>query len=204
MRLLALFAFLALAAPASAGQLLVVGRDGTLAGPRHVKARATRAAGCRVPARTPMAALLATRLEVKVRDYGGCDPGGLYVRSVAGQAERGADGWVYKRTHDTPSVGAADVSQRGHRALWFWCRYGANGCQRTLDARAIRTSGGVEVTVTAYDDHGSGVRAEGATVRCGGVTGKTGDIGIVTLNADCRRVVATQKGRVRSFPVPVR
>ncbi|MEA2124284.1 MAG: hypothetical protein QOI80_1066, partial [Solirubrobacteraceae bacterium] len=108
MRTLLLVAVLTLAPPAGAAELLVVGRSGTLFGPHAVKAKRTRAHGCRVAARTPLAALLASGLKVKVRDYGACAPGGLYVRSVAGQRERGRDGWVYKRGHDTPSVGAGD------------------------------------------------------------------------------------------------
>jgi hypothetical protein len=207
-RVLAVTFALLLAAPASGAQLLVVGRDGTLFGPHAVTAKRTRAHGCRVPGRTALAALLAGRLEVRVRDYGGCDPGGLYVHAVAGQRERGRDGWVYKLGHDAPGIGAAEPSQRARgRVLWFWCRSGAHGCQRTLDASARRVDPStVRVTVRAYDDNGKGVAAVGATVRCGQAEALAGPDGVATLvaGASCRHVVATQTGRVRSFRVPVR
>ncbi len=199
---------LALAAPASAAELLVVGRDGTLFGPRAVKAKRARAHGCRVPARTPLAALLATDLRVRVRDYGACAPGGLYVRSVAGQRERGRDGWVFKTAHDAPGVGAGDRSQRTRgRVLWFWCVKGREGCQRTLDATARRVdAGSVRVAVSAYDDNGNAIPAGGATVRCGSAEATTGrdGVGLLAAGEECRRVVATQDGRVRSFAIRVR
>jgi hypothetical protein len=203
-KLLAVTVALVLATPASGAELLVVGRHGTLFGPHAVKAKRARAHGCRVPARTALAALLATDLRVRVRDYGGCAPGTLYVRSVEGQRERGRDGWVYKIAHDAAGIGAAEPSQRtrGH-VLWFWCVSGRHGCQRTLEVRAARTGGDtVHVAVTAYDDNGKGIAAAGATVRCGDARALTGKDGTATLiaGASCRRVVATQKGRVRSFP----
>jgi hypothetical protein len=207
---LALIICLALATPASAAQLLVVGRGGdTLLGPKAVKAGKQRVRRCRVPARTPLAALLATSLKVRVRDYGGCDPGGLYVFSVQGQRERGRDGWVYKTGHGTPSVGAATVKAK--RVLWFWCANGKHGCQRTLEAvpdRDEATPGEeLRVTVTAYDDDGKGVRAKGATVKMGSASATANDAGVATLNvppgAGARKVVATQSGRVRSFPATV-
>jgi hypothetical protein len=208
-RLAPLIAALALAPPASAAELLVVGRGGdTLLGPRTVKASKQRASGCRVPARTPLAALLATSLKVKVRDYGGCDPGGLYVRSVNGQRERGRDGWVYKTGHTTPSVGAATVKAR--RVLWFWCANGKRGCQRSLEAVPDRSEAApgepLRVTVTAYDDNGKGVRAAGATVRMGSASAQANDEGVATLTVPTTSgaVVATQDGRVRSFGVRVR
>ena len=208
MRLLVVTLALALAAPAGASELLVVGRHGTLYGPHAVKAKRARAHGCRVPARTAMAALLAGPLKVRVRDYGACAAGGLYVRAVAGQREHGRDGWVYKLAHDAPGIGAAEPSQRTRgRVLWFWCVKGRHGCQRTLDATASRTGpGAVRVVVTAYDDNGKGVPAAGATVRCGQASALTDAKGVATLIAgsSCRRVVATQAGRVRSFRIPVR
>jgi hypothetical protein len=206
MRALVVIGVLALAPPAGAAELLVVGRSGTLFGPHAVKAKRARAHGCRVGARTPLAALIASGLKVKVRDYGACAPGGLYVRSVAGQGERGRDGWVYKRGHDTPSVGAADPSQRTRgRVLWFWCKNGRHGCQRTLEAVPRRDAGGgVRVTVTAYDDNGNPIAAAGATVRCGKARATADAAGVATFASGCRRVVATQDGRVRSFGERVR
>jgi hypothetical protein len=130
------------------------------------------------------------------------------VRSVAGQRERGRDGWVYKTGHDAPGVGAGEPSQRtrGH-VLWFWCVNGRDGCQRTLEISARRVDPStVRATVRAYDDNGKGVPAAGATVRCGEASALTGADGTATLiaGAECRRVVATQTGRVRSFAAAVR
>jgi hypothetical protein len=152
--------------------------------------------------------LLASRLPVRVRDYGACAAGGLYVGSVAGERERGRDGWVYKTAHDAPGIGAAEPSQRtrGH-VLWFWCVNGADGCQRTLEVSARRLDAGtVRATVRAYDDNGEGVPASGAVVRCGGVQATAGAGGVATLSAgpECRRVAAMQSGRVRSFAAAVR
>ena len=209
MRALAVAFALLLAAPASGAQLLVVGRHGTLAGPRAVAAKRTRIAGCHVPARTPLAALLSTRLKVRVRDYGACAPSGLYVRSVAGQAERGRDGWVYKVGNSAPGTGAAATRARG-RVLWFWCHSGTHGCQRTLavapDRDSVNAGGTLRVTVTAYDDNGKGVRAAGARVTFGSASAVADGSGVATLTAPAgaRRVVATQTGRVRSFAARVR
>lgn len=204
MRFLALFFALLGAAPASGASLLVVGRHGTLFGPRAVAGKGARVAGCHVPRRTPLAALLHTRLKVRVRNYGACAPSGLYVRSVAGQRERGRDGWVFKVGNAAPGIGAAATRARG-RVLWFWCTFRARGCQRTLavspDRRRVARGGTLRVTVTAFDDNGRGVPAAGATVRFGSASAVADGSGVATLTAPAgaRRVVATQTGRVRSF-----
>ncbi len=217
-RLAVLFALL-VAAPAHGAQLLVVGRGGeVLHGPHAVNAGAqrVRVAGhrCTVGARTPLAALLDSRLVLKLRDYGACskrasDASGLYVRSVARQKERGRDGWVYKRGNRTPSSGAADLASRTRgRVLWFWCVNGKKGCQRTLDvepaAETAAPGSVLEVTVRAYDDRGRSVPAAGATVTIGGtasaVAGADG-VAAVTLGPETGTVdvVATQARRIRSF-----
>ena len=216
------------AAPAQAARVdvLVVGRPGVLrdAAPVTLKATTVRVAGrrCRVGAATPLAALARTPLKsrLKLRDFGSCsrrarDASGLYVRGIGRQVERGRDGWVYKIGRRAPGTGAADPASRlrgGRQLLWFWCRSGANGCQRTLevrpDATQVTAGQALRLTVTAYDDDGRGVPAAGATVAFGvdqvqadanGVVTVTVPAGSATVSA-----VAVQPGMVRSFPVRVR
>ena len=214
----------ALAAPAQAAQVMVVGRSGTLVAPKtaSVKAATVKVEGrrCRVAGRTPLAALARTRVRLTLRDYGACgsraaDSGALYVQAVAGQRERGAAGWVYKVDDRTPSLGAGDPSARFRdrsRVLWFWCR-DASGCQRTLSARADRTEAApgetVRVTVRAHDDQGAAIPAAGATVTLGSERATAGADGVAELTVPAGatgtlRAVATRRGLVRSFPVVVR
>ncbi len=219
-----LLLMLGLAAPASAADLMVVGRTGTVLSPRaaSLKGAGVRVDGhrCRVAGRTALAALARTRLKLGLRDYGACsrrpsDATGLYVRKVAGQAERGADGWVYKLGNSAPSIGAADVSGRfgkRTRVLWFWCRNGPTGCQRTLTAapaqRAVARGQTLRVRVRAFDDLGRAVAGAGATVTMGSASAVANRRGVAQITVPGTRgrvdVVATHSGRVRSFPVQVR
>lgn len=223
MKRLALLLLLLLAAPASAAELMVVGRSDTLLAPRTVGEKGARAKvngrRCRVDGRTALAALIRTPLELGLRDFGACgrrpaDAGGLYVRSVAGEAERGADGWVYKIDGRAPSLGAGDPSGRfGRRAavLWFWCRSEASGCQRTLAVaparRSVAAGETLAVTVRALDDEGRAEPAGGARVTLGTASAVAGADGVARITAPARSgtldVVATQRGRVRSFPAAV-
>lgn len=211
-------------ASARAADLMVVGRTHTLLAPRTAAVGGARVKvdgkRCRVPARTALAALARTRLKLRVRDYGACgsrtsDAAGLYVASVAGEAERGADGWVYKLGSSAPSVGAADASGRfgaSAEVLWFWCEMGSSGCQRTLGVSAppaVAAGSTVSVRVRAYDDLGRAVPAAGATVTAGGARATAGKDGVarlpVRVDAGGRlEVEATQSGRVRAFPEVVK
>jgi hypothetical protein len=212
------------AAAAPRASLLVVGQSSTLRGPVSVSARAARVtvdgSHCRVGAGTALAALLRAKLPVGLKDYGACsmkpaDAAGLYVKSVAGQRERGRSGWVYKLGPSTPSIGAADTSgafRSGAKVLWFWCRNGPSGCQRTLAvrplSRSVAAGGTLRVKVTAYDDNGAGKPAAGATVAMGSAAATAGADGVATLTAPSAHatldVVATQAQLVRSFPARVR
>jgi hypothetical protein len=230
-RALLLTALLAAAVPAAPAQaarvdVMVAGRDGVLrdAAPVTLKAATVEVAGrrCRVGAATPLAALARTslRARLKLRDFGSCsrrarDAAGLYVRGIGRQVERGRDGWVYKIGRRAPGTGAGDPAtrlRRGDRLLWFWCRSGAGGCQRTLELRPspARVAAGqpVRFTVTAYDDEGRGVPAAGATVAVGGDQVTADADGVATVTAPARPVtleaVAVLPGTVRSFPVRVR
>jgi hypothetical protein len=216
----------ALALPAGAqaaprAHVMVVGKAKVLQAPRTValKARSARVEGrrCAVPARSPLSALLGTRLKLGLRDYARCsgrsaDAAGLYVARVGPDAARGSDGWVYKLGHVTASAGAADPYgarlRGGASVLWFWCRANrAGGCQRTLDVRpaATRVAAGapLRVTVRGYDDQGRGVAVADATVSLGHARAVTGADGVamVTAPAGTRRarLVASRAGLVRSF-----
>ena len=238
---------LALAAPAAGApraprlDTMVVTRAGTpLAdGPHAVSARATRvrvgARRCAVAAGTPLAALAALRRvggpAFRVRDYASCsrraaDAGGLYVSAIGGARASGQDGWVYKVGNRVGTAGAADPSgpfgtgrlRSGRRVLWFWCRMGARGCQRTLrvvlSARHVAAGGRLRVTVRGYDDRGRAAAIAGAAVTL--TSGAAGTTSMATTDATgaatvtapntapVARVTATAPGLVASFPETVR
>lgn len=224
--LIALVAFACAAAPAQAARvdLLVVGKGGGVlraAKPVTLK-RATVKVGsrrCRVAAATPLAALARTSLPLKLRDYGSCsqrtrDAGALYLRGIGRQVEQGSDGWVFKIGRKAPSTGAGDPASRlrdGAHLTWFWCRNGAGGCQRTLEAtpatRSAAAGSQLRVTVRAYDDYGKGVPAAGATVTLGDATATAGADGVATVTlpsgAATLSVMASKPGLVPAFPVTV-
>ena len=235
MRLVALVAVLlalpaAEAAAAPTADLMVVGRAGVLRDAAEVRLaeRRVRVDGgrrCAVGARTPLGVLAGARLRLRIRDYAACgrsanDAGGLYVRQIGRERERGRSGWVYKVGARNGSAAAADPAgpfgsgglRRGARVLWFWCELGADGCQRTLVVRPSRRSvaagAPVPVRVVGYDDDGRGVPVEGARVRIGSARATTGADGRarLTMPGSRRRpeLVATRAGMVRSFPVGMR
>jgi hypothetical protein len=220
-------------APASAGarvkvDVMVVGKHSVLAGPRHVAVpgRTVRVAGrrCAIASRTPLSALIATKLGLRYKDYGACsrrpsDAASLYVRSVAGERARGSDGWVYKVGHRTGSGGAADPAgafgtgarlRRGADVLWFWCVQDMSGsCQRSLEVRpdgAVTPSAPMRVVVRGYDDNGDGVPVEGATVRLGeqvAVSGPDGSATLIAPASGSSSLTADKPGLVPSFPAEV-
>ena len=212
-----------IAVPASAGaakvELMVVGKERVLRQPADVrlKARTVNVSGrrCRVGARTPLTVLAAARLKLVIRDYGSCsrrsrDAAGLYVAKVGRERERGRGGWVYKVGRRVDSAGAGDVRGRRlrgrQRVLWFWCEQNSSGgCQRTLEARPESTTAApgeaLRVTVRGYDDQGRGVPVEGATVRLGSSTARTGADGVAVLTVtEGGPLQATKDGLVRAFP----
>ena len=224
--LLAVALALVLAAPATAAsvRVAVVGRDGELvSGPARakMKERKMRVGGrrCAVGARTPLSALAALDVRVRLQDYGSCsrrprDASGLYVRSIAGTRAKviGSNGWVYKVGHRLGTAGAGDPAgpfgrgglKAGARVLWFWCTPDAEGrCPRTLDTSAERSGESVRVTVRGYDDRGRGVPVPGATVRLGDATATTGADGSVVLSGS-GALTATRAGFVPALPRRVR
>jgi hypothetical protein len=210
------------ASPAAAAapriEQLVVFRDGDAVA-RTVAAEQARVRvggrRCTAGDGTALAALVRSRVgRIGLRDFGSCstqarDAAGLFVRSIAGERNRGQDGWVYKVGRRAATAGAADPSgpfgrgrlRRGQRVTWFYCRLREGGCQRTLALTARAEAGAATVTVRGYDDEGRGVPVEGATVRSGAESAVTAADGTARLElpSGSHRLVAEKDGLVRSF-----
>jgi hypothetical protein len=220
------------AARAPRVDVMVVGKSRVLLRPTRVTARAAtvRVGGrrCAVAAATPLAVLVAARRaggpSFALRDFGACsrsprDSGGLFVRRIGREANRGRDGWTYKVGRRAGSAGAGDIGgpfgtgrriAAGARVLWFWCRLGARGCQRTLALRAPATAAPgapLTVTVSGHDDAGRGRAIAGATVALAGASAVTGRDGRATLTAPAatgrHTLSATAPGLVTGFPEQV-
>ena len=214
------------AAPAATVETMVAGKQRVLRAAKPVKLveqRRVKVGGrrCTVAGATPLGVLAGTSLALRLRDYGSCgrrpaDAASLFVTSIAGERNRGQDGWVYKVGRKVSSSGAGDRSGRrlrgGDRLLWFYCRtQRAGGCQRTLEATPDRTAAApgetVRVTVRGYDDQGRGVAVAGATVRLGSASATTDAAGVAVLavaEAGRLALTATRAGTVPAFPGEVR
>jgi hypothetical protein len=176
---------------------------------------------CHIPSATPLGALVATRRPLTVTGDGSCTAAAFYVTAVAGRRARGREGWVYKVGARAGTAGAADPSgpfgtgrrlRPGDRVLWFWCRLGAGGCQRTL---AVRRAGGEgRLRVVGHDDAGRARRVAGALVtvrsrrtgrRRSGRTNRRGEVTIRGMDAS-RGLVASarRRGMVPALPGLVR
>jgi hypothetical protein len=223
--LLTLVVLACAAAPAQAATagLMVVGKSGVLRDgkPVTLERETVRVGGrtCRVAAATPLGVLARTSLPLKLRDYGRCGrrtsaAAGLYLRGVGKAVEKGRDGWVYKIGRKAPSTGAGDPASKvrgGARVLWFWCRSGLGGCQRTLEVQpqSEQAAAGsqLRVEVMAYDDLGKGVPAAGATVELGSARAVAGDDGVAVLTVPAGSTtlsaMATRSGLVPAFPVRI-
>jgi hypothetical protein len=209
------------AAPPKVRQMVVY-RDGS-AQTETVSTRASvvRVGGrrCTTGARTPLAALVRARPgTLRLRDFGSCslragDGGGLFVKAIGRDANRGQNGWVYKVGRRAATAGAADPRgpfgrgrlRRGQRLTWFYCRLRNGGCQPTLELKLRPEPGGVVVSVRGYDDEGHGLTVQGATVSAGGVSALTDADGQASLALAPGRhlAIATKEGTIRSFAEPV-
>jgi hypothetical protein len=210
----------AAAAPPHVRQLVV--QKGGAARQATVEARKTHVhvggRTCTVPSATALAALAVSgQPKLHLHDYGSCsdraqDAGGLFVRGIGGDENKGTDGWVYKVGNRLATAGAADPSgpfgngrlQDGARVTWFYCKLNTakHSCQRTLAVKVESRPGHtLHVHVTSYDDRGHGKPAAGATVHAGAVTRTTdtnGDADAVV--APGHHVVYAEKaGAIRSF-----
>lgn len=208
-------------APAKIRQMVVY-RDGS-AQTKTVSTRASvvrvRGRRCTTGARTPLAALVRARPgPLRLRDFGSCslragDGGGLFVKAIGRDANRGQNGWVYKVGRRAATAGAADPRgpfgrgrlRRGQRLTWFYCRLRNGSCQRTLQLKLRPEPGGVVASVRGYDDEGHGVAVQGATVSAGGVSALTDAAGQASLALAPGRhlAFATKEGTIRSFAEPV-
>jgi hypothetical protein len=213
------------AAPAAHGRApvveqMVVFRSGEAVTKRVAARSVTMRVGrrrCAAGSGTALAALVRSRPgRLRLLDFGSCsrrarDGASLFVAGIRRDRNRGRNGWVYKVGRRAATAGAADPAgafgrgrlRSGQRVTWFYCAMGAGGCQRTLGLRATTgtTPGELAVTVIGYDDEGSAVRVEGATVHAGGVEAVTGADGIArcALPPGRHRVLAEKRGLVRSF-----
>ena len=197
---------------------LVVFRDGSA----QTNTVSTRASTVRVDGRrcttgrgTPLSALVRSRVgRLRLLDFGSCslsaaDGGGLFVKKIRGDANRGQNGWVYKVGRRAATAGAADPSgpfgrgrlRNAQRVTWFYCRLRNGGCQRTLELRLRTEPGSLVASVRGYDDAGRGVAVEGASVTAGAALGLTDAAGEARLALPPGRhsVVAQKEGAVRSF-----
>jgi hypothetical protein len=215
------------APPAGAAQVdvMVVGRSALLRSATTVSARTTTvpvgARRCAVAANTPLAALAALRRPgFHVRDFGACSrrsaraSESLFVDRIGSERNRGVNGWVYKTGRRAPGIGAGALGARvraGAKVLWFYCRQGPRGCQRTLEVTAspARVAPGAPLafTVRGYDDRGRGVPVTGARVRFAGTELRTGAGGRADTTAPAvarpHRATADLPGLVPSFPAEV-
>jgi len=176
---------------------------------------------CRVPSASPLGALVRTGRSLTITGDGSCTPSAFYVTAVDGRRARGREGWVYKVGTRAGTAGAADPSgpfgtgrrlRSGDRVLWFWCRLGTGGCQRTL---AVRRAGrGGRLRVVGHDDRGRPRRIAGAIVtvrsrrtgrRAFGRTDGRGEVRIRGMDASRGLVASARRaGMVPALPALVR
>jgi hypothetical protein len=170
---------------------------------------------CTTGTGTALSALVRSRPgRLRLLDFGSCslrasDGGGLFVRRIRGDANRGQNGWVYKVGRRAASAGAADPSgpfgrgrlRGAQRVTWFYCRLRNGGCQRTLELRLRTEPGTVVASVRGYDDAGRGVAVAGASVTAGAASAltDTGGEARLALAAGRHVVVARKEGAIRSF-----
>lgn len=216
-------------------QVMVVSEGGAvMVPPRTVLAAAARVTvagrSCAVAPSTPLAVLAALHHAggppFALRDYGHCgaspaSSSELFVTAVGGQRNSGQNGWEYKVNGLAGSTGAADPSgpagngrrlPGGSEVLWFYCRMGPRGCQRTLKAvpqsTAVAAGAPLPVTVTGYDDEGKPAPVAGATVMLGSSSATSLNGGAAILTAPSTpgsyELSVTDPGLVPSFPVAVR
>jgi hypothetical protein len=206
------------AAPPKVSQLVVF-RDGSVKAKSAVSTRAAKLSvggrRCTAADGTALAALVRSKPgRLRLHDFGSCslrasDGGGLFVRAIGGDVNRGQDGWVYKVGRRAATAGAADPGgpfgrgrlRAGQRITWFYCRLHDGGCQRTLEVKLRAESGTLTATVRGYDDAGKGLAVADATVSAGARSAQTDASGVARLDLPVGRysVVAAKRGLVRSF-----
>ena len=201
------------AAPPRVSQLVVF-RDGSAKAKSAISTRAAkvRVGGGRCAAAdgTALAALVRSKPgRLRLRDFGTCslrasDGGGLFVRGIRGDANRGQDGWVYKVGRRAATAGAADPA--GPSGAAGCARASGSpgstaGCGRAASGRSsssCRPSRDGVASVRGYDDAGDGVAGGRRDGEAAGRRRPTGASGVARLDAagGQHRVVAEQ-GRPR-------
>jgi len=205
------------AAPPKVKQLVVFRDGGSVAKTVSTRAVTLKVEGRRCTAgdATPLAALVRSHPgKLRMSDFGACsrraaNGGGLFVKGIRTDVNRGQNGWVYKVGRRSATAGAADPAgpfgngrlRAGQRVTWFYCRLRNGGCQRTLELKVRAQSGKLTASVRGYDDAGKGVPVSGATVTAGNVSAETSAAGTASLDLPAGRysVVAAKAGLVRSF-----
>lgn len=212
-------------------QTMVVGIGGAVLAPaRELYARAgsvrVGARSCAVAAGTPLAVLIALERaggpRFALHDYGHCgsspaSSAELFVDSLGGERNSGADGWEYKVDGRAGSSGAGDPSgpqgdgrrlAAGERVLWFWCLAAGAGCQRTLEIvpfpASVAPGAALTVSVRAYENEGRSIPAAGVRVTLDGASASTAGDGRATLAAPSTSgryaLGAAHSGLVPAFP----
>jgi hypothetical protein len=184
---------------------------------------------CRVAASTPLAALAAIlrrqHTDWHVRDFGSCErrsarsSGQLFVDRVAGDRNRGQDGWFYKVDDRAGNQGAGEVGsgangrlRRGDRVAWFYCVLDAatRSCQRTLrvipDSASGSPGAALRVRVRGYDNERRAAAVPGARVELGTASAVADKNGVAVLTlpaAGIHALTAASPGTVPAFPTMI-
>ncbi len=169
---------------------------------------------CAVAEGTALSALLRSRPgKIGLTDFGACtrrgrDGGGLFVKAIRAERNRGSDGWTYKVGTRAATAGAADPSgafgngrlRGGQRVTWFYCRLRGGSCQRTLRLSFRRESNGVVALVRGDDDQGRPVPVAGVRVTGGALDLTTDSSGRTPVFAsEGQALRARKQGLVASF-----
>jgi hypothetical protein len=211
-------------------QVMVVGKREMIAKATTVRVRTqvVKASGrrCRVGASTPLAALAEIlrrqHTDWHVRDFGSCErlsarsSGQLFVDRVAGDHNRGQNGWFYKVDDRAGDQGAGETGsgatgrlRRGDRVAWFYCVLDAatRSCQRTLrvipESASGPPGGALRVRVRGYDNERHAAPMPGARVELGpaSAVANANGVAVVTLpGAGIHALTATSPGTVPAFP----
>ena len=166
-RLFALVAALVAGAVLAAGALAAVvhirveGRAATIFGTTE-----PRASGA-----TPLEALESASLAGEFYYHVAQTSFGPYVDQIGRYPGTGSSGWVFKVNGVSPPVGADKVELKdGDVVLWYWATFGQSGGPPTL--RLAKGAKGC-YRVTAQDDAGKAVSAEGVFLQVDGRIVKT-------------------------------
>ncbi len=120
-----------------------------------------------------------------------------FVEAVAGEANQGMDGWLYRVNWLSPSVGARDYGLAdGDEVLWYYGAWTAAPLRLTVDQTSVESPGTFTATVMVLDDVTSNWSAlEGATLYAGSrsyTTDADGEVKDISLDPGGYSVYATK------------